>query len=47
MIPTTWFSLPCALARDAMTSCKRLRIVRADWAAVEGGGGALVIAPPC
>ena len=45
MIPTTWLSLPCALARDAMTSCSRVRMVRADWAADEGGGGALVIRP--
>ena len=44
MMPTTWFSLPCALERDAMTSCRRVRMVRADWAADEGGGGALVIA---
>lgn len=44
MMPTTWFSLPCAFARDAMTSWSRVRMVRADWAADEGGGGALVIA---
>src|SRR3546814_15483883 len=44
MIPTTWLSLPCALVRDAITSCSRVRMVRADCAAVVGGGGALVIA---
>src|SRR3546814_16249665 len=44
MIPTTWLSLPCALTRDAMTSFSRVNMVRADWAADEGGGGALVIA---
>ena len=27
-----------------MTSCSRVNMVRADWAAEEGGGGALVIA---
>src|SRR3546814_15307026 len=46
MIPTTWLSLPCAPVRDAITSCRRVRMVRADWAAVVGGGGAFVIDTP-
>ena len=32
-----------AFVRDAITSCRRVRMVRADWAAVVGGGGAFVI----
>src|SRR3546814_6076316 len=46
MIPTTWLSLPWAFVRDAITSCRRVRMVRADWAAVVGGGGAFVIDTP-
>src|SRR3546814_16604877 len=45
-IPTTWFSLPWAFVRDAITSCRRVRMARADWAAVGGGGGVFVIDTP-
>ena len=47
MMPTTWLSFDCALVRAAITSCSRVRIVRADWAAEVGGGGALVIVQTC
>src|SRR3546814_7408084 len=38
--------LGVAPVRDAITSCRRVRMVRADWAAVVGGGGAFVIDTP-
>jgi hypothetical protein len=34
MMPTTLFSFACADARDAMTSCKRVRISREAETAV-------------